>query len=168
MQHSVCVCVCACACVCCLRITTNLSLYQYTQTQPMPLPVTLPPPKTSHHPLHRIPPLASPLPAQNCLAPPNKQPIQGQMAFTSLNDPHVLGDDTIYVIIQASSQQMGAMRCAVVFVLPHLTILPLLTIEPNSTIEHIILPSFPSMCFSQLKLSTTVLLSALHLVTYCP
>ena len=51
------------------------------------------------------------------------------MAFTStpsLNDPQVLGDDTIYVIIQASSQRTGAMRCEVVLEVLHLT-LPLLT-----------------------------------------
>ena len=40
----------------------------------------------------------------------------------SLNDPHVLGDGTIYVIIQASSQQTGTLRYAVVLALPHLTL----------------------------------------------
>ena len=43
----------------------------------------------------------------------------------SLNDPHVLGDGTIYVIIQASSQRTGTLRYAVVLALPHLTLLQL-------------------------------------------
>ena len=42
---------------------------------------------------------------------------------------HVLGDGTIYVIIQASSQQTGTLRHAVVLALPHLT-LPLLGEHP--------------------------------------
>jgi len=50
--------------------------------------------------------------------------VQGQMAFTSLNDPHVLGDNTVYVIMQLSSQRMGTMRYAVVLALPHLTVPP--------------------------------------------
>ena len=50
--------------------------------------------------------------------------VQGQMAFTSLNDPHMLGDNTVYVIMQFLSQRMGTMRYAVVLALPHLTVPP--------------------------------------------
>ena len=32
--------------------------------------------------------------------------VQGQMAFTSLNNPHMLGDNTVYVIMQFSSWEL--------------------------------------------------------------
>ena len=63
--------------------------------------------------------------AQNCFVPPQQTAYPSLHLPPSLNDPHVLGDDTIYVIMQASSQQMGTIRCAVVLVLPHLTLPPL-------------------------------------------
>ena len=39
----------------------------------------------------------------------------------SLNDPHALGEDIIYTIMQALPQQMGATMCVVVLALPHPT-----------------------------------------------
>ena len=44
---------------------------------------------------------------------------------SSLNDPHALGEDIIYIIMRALAQWMGATMCVAVLALPHPTPQPL-------------------------------------------
>ena len=78
----------------------------------------------------------------------------------SLNDPHVLGDGKIYIIIQASSQRTGTLRYAVVLALPHLTLPPLI----QSTRMYITLPRLyiTLLKFTILFYNSTSLYLALH------